>query len=109
MLAGLVAGGYSTFDSIGIGISSLFVRDIYARFIVKNGSDAHYTRVERITVPFIIMLGFLYVLFLQGGMVLFYLRLAGSIQVLLMIVILGLAVGLTYINDCGLSVISDHN
>ena len=43
VLAGLVAGGYSTFDSIGIGISSLFVRDIYARFIVKNGSDAHYT------------------------------------------------------------------
>ena len=35
VLAGLVAGGYSTFDSIGIGISSLFVRDIYARFIVK--------------------------------------------------------------------------
>ena len=110
VLAGLVAGGYSTFDSIGIGISSLFVRDIYARFIVKNGSDAHYTRVGRITVPFIILLGFLYVPFLQGGMVMFYLRLAGAIQVPLMTVILmgiftrvhrgtgviGLVVGLTY-------------
>ena len=88
VLAGLVAGGYSTFDSIGIGISSLFVRDIYARFIVKDGSDAHYTRVGRITVPFIILLGFLYVPFLKGGMVLFYLRLAGAIQVPLMTVIL---------------------
>ena len=110
VLAGIVAGGYSTFDSIGIGISSLFVRDIYARFIVKNGSDAHYTRVGRITVPFIILLGFLYVPFLQGGMVLFYLRLAGAIQVPLMTVILmgvftrvhratgiiGLTVGLIY-------------
>ena len=106
VLAGLMAGRYSTFDSIGIGISSLFVRDIYARFIVKNGSDAHYTRVGKITVPFIIMLGFLYVPFLQGGMVLFYLRLAGAIQVPLMTVILigvfsragiiGLAVGLIY-------------
>ncbi|MCZ6674992.1 MAG: hypothetical protein O7C75_18835, partial [Verrucomicrobia bacterium] len=88
VLAGLVAGGYSTFDSIGIGISSLFVRDIYARFIVKNAADAHYTKVGRITVPFTIVLGFAYVPFLQGGMVLFYLRLAGAIAVPLMTVIL---------------------
>ena len=47
-LAGLIAGGHSTFDSIVIGISSLFVRDFYARFIVRNASDAHYTRVGRI-------------------------------------------------------------
>ena len=67
VLAGLVAGGYSTFDSIGIGISSLFVRDIYARFIVKNGSDAHYTRVGRITVPFIILLGSCMYRFLKVG------------------------------------------
>ncbi|MDP6650545.1 MAG: hypothetical protein QGF90_00260, partial [Gammaproteobacteria bacterium] len=110
VLAGLVAGGYSTFDSIGIGISSLFVRDIYARFIVKKASDAHYTRVGRISVPFIIVLGFIYVPFLQGGMLLFYLRLAGAIAVPLMTVILmgvftrvhretgivGLVVGLAY-------------
>lgn len=88
VLAGVVAGGYSTFDSIGIGISSLFVRDIYARFIVKTGSDAHYTRVGRIAVPFIILLGFAYVPFLKGGMLLFYLRLAGAIAVPLMTVIL---------------------
>ena len=110
VVAGLVAAAYSTFDSIGIGISSLFVRDIYARFLVRRGSDAHYTRVGRISVPFILALGFAYVPFLEGGMLLFYLRLAGAIAVPLMTVILmgvftrvhretgivGLAVGLTY-------------
>lgn len=110
VMAGVIAGGYSTFDSIGIGISSLFVRDIYARFIVRNESDAHYTRAGRITVPIIIALGFAYVPFIQEGMLLFYLRLAGAIAVPLMTVVLmgvftrvhratgiiGLLVGLAY-------------
>ena len=89
VVAGLVAAGYSTFDSIGIGISSLFVRDVYARFIVKNGTDAHYTKVGRISVPIILALGFVYVPFLgEKGMLLFYLRLAGAIAVPLMTVML---------------------
>jgi solute:Na+ symporter, SSS family len=110
VMAGVIAGGYSTFDSIGIGISSLFVRDIYARFIVRNETDAHYTRAGRITVPIIIALGFAYVPFIQEGMLLFYLRLAGAIAVPLMTVVLmgvftrvhratgiiGLLVGLAY-------------
>ncbi len=110
VVAGLVAAGYSTFDSIGIGLSSLFVRDIYARFLVRHGDDAHYTRVGRWSVPFILALGFLYVPFLQQGMLLFYLRLAGAIAVPLMTVMLmgvftrvrretgivGLLVGLSY-------------
>lgn len=119
VLAGLIAAGYSTFDSIGIGISTLFVRDIYARFIVKDASDAHYTFVGRLSVPVIILLGFLYVPFLKGGMLLFYIRLAGAIAVPLMTVMLmgvftrvhrasgavGLLVGLTY----GLSaMIAEH-
>jgi len=88
VLAGVVAAGYSTFDSIGIGITSLFVRDVYARFLVKNAPDAHYTRVGRLAVPFIMACGFLYVPFLKEGMMLFYLRLAGAIAVPLMSVIL---------------------
>ena len=89
VVAGLVAAGYSTFDSIGIGISSLFVRDVYARFIVKDATDAHYTKVGRISVPVILALGFIYVPFLgEKGMLLFYLRLAGAIAVPLMTVIL---------------------
>ena len=80
--------GYSTFDSIGIGISSLFVRDIYARFIVQNGTDAHYKKVGQISIPCILALGFLYVPFLDQGMVVLFLRLAGAITVPLMTVML---------------------
>ena len=86
--AGLIAAAFSTFDSIGIGISSLFVRDIYARFIVKRASDAHYTKVGRLSVPVIFILGFAYIPFIQEGMLKFYLRLAGAIAVPLMSVIL---------------------
>ncbi|MBI3989852.1 MAG: hypothetical protein HY347_09580 [candidate division NC10 bacterium] len=111
VVAGLVAAAYSTFDSIGVGISSLFVRDIYARFLVKNASDEHYTLVGRLFTPVVIGLGFLYVPFLAApGMFAFYIRLAGAIAVPLMTVILmgiftrvhratglvGLLVGLTY-------------
>jgi len=111
VLAGLVAAGYSTFASIGIGISSLLVRDIYARFLVRKASDDHYTLVGRISVPFIVALGFVYVPFLgKAGMLAFYLRLAGAVAVPLMTVILmgvftrvhratgviGLLVGLAY-------------
>ena len=88
VLAGLVAAGYSTFASIGMGISSLFVRDVYARFLVKRGTDAHYTLVGKISVPVILALGFVYVPFLQEGMLAFYLRLAGAIAVPLMTVML---------------------
>jgi SSS family solute:Na+ symporter len=89
VVAGLVAAGYSTFASIGIGISSLLVRDIYARFLVRRASDDHYTLVGRILVPLIIALGFAYVPFLgKAGMLAFYLRLAGALVVPLMTVIL---------------------
>ena len=110
VLAGLVAAGYSTFASIGMGISSLFVRDVYARFLVKRATDAHYTWVGKLSVPVILALGFLYLPFLQEGMLAFYIRLAGAIAVPLMTVMLmgiftrvhratgsiGLSAGLTY-------------
>ena len=92
VVAGIVAAGFSTFDSIGIGISSLFVRDIYARFIVRNREDAHYTQVGRISVPIILALGFLFLPILHnpavGGMFNFYLGLVGALVVPLMTVIL---------------------
>jgi SSS family solute:Na+ symporter len=110
VLAGLVAAGYSTFASVGMGVSSLFVRDVYARFLVRKGSDAHYTLVGKIAAPVILALGFLYVPFLKSGMLAIYLRLAGAIAVPLTTVILmgvftrvhratgtiGLLAGLTY-------------
>src|SRR5437762_833501 len=120
VVAGLVAAAYSTFDSIGIGLSSLFVRDIYSRFFVQRAADAHYALVGRISVPVIIALGFVYVPFLTSGMFAFYIRLAGAISVPLMTVmlmgvftrvhratgIIGLVVGLVY----GLSaILADFN
>lgn len=110
VVAAIVAAAYSTFDSIGIGLSSLFVRDIYARFFVRTADDRHYTRVGKLAVPIFIALGFAYVPFLKVGMLAFYLRLAGAITVPLMTVMLmgvftrvhratglvGLLVGLAY-------------
>ncbi|AWT60622.1 MAG: Sodium/glucose cotransporter [Candidatus Moanabacter tarae] len=88
VVAGLIAAGFSTFDSVGIGISSLFVRDLYARYLVRYASDAHYTMVGKCSVPIIFILGFAYVPFIQEGMLKFYLRLAGAIAVPLMVVMM---------------------
>jgi SSS family solute:Na+ symporter len=88
VVAGMMAAAFSTFDSIGVGISSLWVRDIYARFFNRRREDAHYTLVGRLLVPVILALGFLFVPFLGGGMLAFYLGLAGAIQVPLMTTIM---------------------
>jgi solute:Na+ symporter, SSS family len=88
VVAGMMAAAFSTFDSIGVGISSLWVRDIYARFVNRTAADAHYTFVGRLLVPFILVLGFVFAPFLGGGMLAFYLRLAGAIQVPLMTTII---------------------
>ncbi|MDP8923323.1 MAG: hypothetical protein M3O34_10670 [Chloroflexota bacterium] len=88
VVAGMMAAAFSTFDSIGVGISSLWVRDIYARFINRTADDAHYTRVGKTLVPVILALGFVFAPALGGGMLAFYLRLAGAIQVPLMTTIL---------------------
>jgi SSS family solute:Na+ symporter len=110
VVAAIVAAAYSTFDSIGIGLSSLFVRDLYGRFLVRFADDTHYTWVGKLSVPVIIALGFAYIPFLSAGMLAFYIRLAGAISVPLMTVMLmgvfthvhratgliGLLVGLAY-------------
>ncbi len=88
VVAGLIAAGFSTLDSVGIGISSLFVRDLYARYLIRSASDEHYTMVGKCSVPVIFALGFAYLPFIQEGMLKFYLRLAGAIAVPLMTVIL---------------------
>ena len=45
VVAGVVAAIFSTFDSIGSALSSLLVRDVYARLIVRDRDDHHYLRV----------------------------------------------------------------
>ena len=74
VVAGVLAGGISTYDSIGSSLAAVFTRDVYARFLVKGRNDAHYLRVSRWATPFIIAASFLYIPFLQDGMVRFYLR-----------------------------------
>ena len=76
VVGGVLAGGISTSDSIGSSVAAVFTRDIYARFIVRDGDDAHYLKVSRWATPVIIALSFGYVPFLQSGMIAFYLRLA---------------------------------
>lgn len=76
VVGGVLAGGVSTYDSIGSSVAAVFTRDIYARFIVRDGDDAHYLQVSRWATPAIIALSFGYVPFVQSGMIAFYLRLS---------------------------------
>ena len=74
VVAGVLAGGISTYDSIGSSIAAIFTRDIYARFFVKNRNDEHYLFVSRCATFGVIALSFGYIPFLDSGMVVFYLR-----------------------------------
>lgn len=78
IVAGVVAAALSTFDSIGSTLSSLLVRDVYARLLVKNRDDRHYLRVGQWLTPFIVFGSFAYVPFFDGGMVFFYLELVSA-------------------------------
>ena len=81
VLAGVLGAGMSTYDSISNALSAIFTRDFYARFLKKDGTDEHYLKVSRLTVPVVIGLGFLYVPFLRAGAIQFYLS-ATSVFVL---------------------------
>ena len=45
VVAGLFAAAFSTYDSIGSALSALITRDVYARLLAPNRSDAHYLAV----------------------------------------------------------------
>ena len=74
VVAGVLAGGISTYDSIGSSLAAVFTRDVYARFFVKHKDDAHYLRVSRWATPVLIAASFGYLPFIQAGMLVFYLR-----------------------------------
>ena len=112
IVAGVVAAIFSTFDSIGSTLSSLLVRDVYARFLVVDRDDRHYLRLGQWLTPVIIFGSFAYVPFLlqERGMLLFYIDVVGAFVVPLLTVYLmgvftrahrrsgavGLAVGVGY-------------
>ena len=66
VVAGILAAGISTFDSMGASLSAVFTRDVYARFFVPNREDAHYVRATRLATISILALGFLYVPFISS-------------------------------------------
>jgi SSS family solute:Na+ symporter len=72
VVAGVIAAGVSTYSSVAVGLSAVFTRDVYARFIKRDGDDAHYLRISRLLVPLIVATGFLYVPFLEAGAFAFY-------------------------------------
>ena len=79
VVAGILAAALSTFDSIGSTLSALFTRDIYARFIVRDGDDNHYLKVGRWATPLVIGASFLYIFpydFLDKGMVSFFISIS---------------------------------
>ena len=78
VVAGVLAASFSTFDSIGSTLSALLTRDVYARLFVRDRDDKHYMRVGQLLTPLIIAGSFLYVPFMKGGMLLFYLDLTST-------------------------------
>ena len=74
VVAGILAGGISTFDSIGSALAAVITRDLYARFLVPNQTDEHYLTLSKILTCLVIAVSFAYIPFLEGGMVEFYLN-----------------------------------
>lgn len=90
VVAGLLAGGLSTFDSIGSALASVFIRDFYARFFVKHKDDRHYLGASRVVTVVVIAISFAYTPFLGDGMINNYLKLTGvAVVPLMMIYLLG--------------------
>lgn len=102
VVAGLLAGGLSTYDSIGSAISSVFTRDIYARFFVTQREDRHYLWVSRIVTLVVIAASFVYIPFLKSGMVTFYMKITGvAVVPLFTVYVMG---ALTRVARCSASV-----
>ncbi len=93
VVAGILAASFSTFDSIGSTLSSLLVRDVYARLLVTDRDDHHYLRVGQWLTPVIIFGSFAYIPFLlESGMLMFYIDVVGAfIAPLLTVYVLGVS------------------
>ena len=72
--AGVLAGGVSSYDSIGAALAAVFTRDVYARFLVRRAGEAHYLRVSKASTLLFLALSLAYIPLLREGMLVFYLR-----------------------------------
>jgi Na+/proline symporter len=89
VIAGLVAAAVSTYAGIGAAMSALLTRDVYARLIAHQRSDAHYLRVGRWLTLAVALGSFLYIPFLlRAGMMMFYLNLVSAFTIPLLTVYL---------------------
>ncbi len=75
VVAGVLAGGISTYDSITSSLAAVFTRDIYGRFIRGDVSEEETLTVSRWATLVLLALSFGYIPFFGEGMVSFYLRL----------------------------------
>ncbi len=66
VVAGIIAAGISSFDSMGSALSAVFTRDVYARLLVRDREDAHYVKVSRWATIFILGIGFAYIPFISA-------------------------------------------
>jgi len=57
VLAALIAALMSSIDSFLASCSTIFTKDIYQPFIVKNAPDTHYLKVGRIVTAVILVVG----------------------------------------------------
>ena len=64
VVAGVFAAVISTFDSMGSALSAIFTRDVYARLIARDRSDAHYVLVGRLATGGVLLIGFAYLPFI---------------------------------------------
>ncbi len=58
-MVGLFSAGISTYTSVFNSCATMFVRDIYERFFVRDKPDEHYFRVGQITTGVVVILSFL--------------------------------------------------
>ena len=54
VVAGIFAAAFSTYDSIGSAFSALIPREVYARLLAPEKTDAHYLTVGRWLTPIIV-------------------------------------------------------
>ena len=76
VFAGVLAACLSTYDSIGSALGAVFTRDVYCRFLAPRAGERESLAASRIAAVACIGLSFLYIPFVDEGMVAFYLRLS---------------------------------
>jgi SSS family solute:Na+ symporter len=79
VIAGLLAAATSATAGMSAAMAALLTRDVYARWLVRDRDDRHYTLAGRWLTLTVVLSSFLYVPFLlKQGMMMFYLNLVSA-------------------------------